>query len=48
MKNVQKFLELVNYYKWFVKSFAKIAKILYEITRNGIGERQQKAFEELK
>ena len=33
IKNVQKFLELANYYRWFVKDFAKIAKPLYEMTR---------------
>ena len=43
---------LANYYKWFVKDFATIAKLLHEITRKdkkwNWGERQQKAFEELK
>jgi len=52
MKDVQKFLGLANYYRWFVKDFAMIAKPLYEITRKdkkwNWGERQQKAFEELK
>ena len=33
MKDVQKFLGLANYYRWFVKDFAKIAKLLHEITR---------------
>jgi len=52
VKDVQKFLGLANYYRRFVKDFAKIAKPLYEITRKEMkwnwGERQQKAFEELK
>jgi len=52
MKNVQKFLGLANYYRWFVKDFAKIAKPLHEMTRKETkwswGERQRKAFEELK
>jgi len=52
MKDVQKFLGLANYYRWFVKDFTKIAKPLHEITRKEMkwnwGERQQKAFEELK
>jgi len=52
VKDVQKFLGLTNYYRWFVKDFAKIAKPLHEITRKEMkwnwGERQQKAFEELK
>jgi len=33
VKNVQKFWGLANYYKWFVKDFAKIIKPLYEIIR---------------
>ena len=52
VKNVQKFLGLANYYRWFVKDFAKIARPLYEMTRKenkwSWGEKQQKAFEELK
>jgi len=52
VKDVQKFLGLANYYRRFVKDFAKIAKPLHEMTRKerkwSWGERQQKAFEELK
>ena len=52
MKDVQKFLELANYYRQFVKDFARIAKPLYEMMRKEMkwswGERQQKVFEELK
>jgi len=52
VKDVQKFLGLANYYRWFVKDFAKIAKLLHETTRKenkwSWRERQQKAFEELK
>jgi len=52
VKDVQKFLGLANYYRWFVKDFAKIARPLYEMTRKEIkwswGEKQQKAFEKLK
>ena len=52
VKDVQKFLGLANYYRQFVKDFAKIAKPLYEMTRKETkwswGERQQKVFEELK
>ena len=52
MKDVQKFLGLANYYRWFVNDFAMIAKPLYEMTRKNKkwnwGERQQKVFEELK
>jgi len=52
MKDVQKFLGLANYYRQFVKDFAKIAKPLHKMTRKETkwnwGGRQQKAFEELK
>ena len=33
VKNVQKFLGLANYYRRFVKNFAKIAKPLHKMTR---------------
>ena len=33
VKDVQKFLGLANYYKRFVKIFAKIAKPLHELMR---------------
>jgi len=33
MKDMQKFLRLANYYRWFVKDFAKIAKPLHEMTK---------------
>ena len=52
VKDVQKFLRLANYYRWFVKDFAKIARLLHEMMRKEIKwsweERQQKVFEELK
>ena len=52
VKDVQKFLGLANYYRRFVKDFAKIARPLHEMPRKenkwSWGERQQKAFEELK
>ena len=52
VKDVQKFLGLANYYRRFVKDFAKIARPLHEMTRKenkwSWGERQQKAFEKLK
>jgi len=52
VKDVQKFLGLANYYRWFVKDFAKIAKPLHEMMRKekkwDWGEKQQKVFEELK
>ena len=44
MKNMQKCLELANYYRQFVKDFARITKPLHEMTRKEIkwswGERQ--------
>ena len=36
MKDVQKFLELANYYKWFVKDFTRMAKPLHEMTRKDV------------
>ena len=43
---------LANYYRWFVKDFAKRARLLHEMMRKenkwSWGERQEKAFEELK
>ena len=52
VKDIQEFLGLANYYRRFVKDFAKIARPLHEMTRKenkwSWGERQQKAFEELK
>jgi len=52
VKDIQKFLGLANYYRWFVKDFAKIAKLLHKMMRKETkwnwGERQQKVFEELK
>ena len=44
VKDVQKFWRLANYYKRFIKDFAKIARPLNEITRKenkwSWGERQ--------
>ena len=33
VKNIQRFLGLANYYRRFVKGFAKIVRLLYELTR---------------
>ena len=33
VKNMQKFLGLANYYRQFVKDFAKIARLLHEMMR---------------
>ena len=52
VKDVQKFLELANYYHQFIKSFASIARPLYDMVKkeqkwNWI-EKQEEAFRELK
>ena len=36
IKNVQKFLELANHYRQFVKDFTRVAKPLYEIMRKDV------------
>jgi len=49
VKNVQKFLGLANYYRQFVKDFARVEKSLHEIMRKDVkwnwGERQQRVFD---
>ena len=52
VKNMQKFLELTNYYRQFVKDFAKVAKPLHKMIKKDVKwnwrEKWQKAFEKLK
>ena len=52
VKEVQKFLELANYYRRFVKNFAKIARLLHKLMKKEQKWewkiRQKKAFEALK
>ena len=52
VKNVQKFLGLANYYRWFIEGFASIARPLYDMVKKDKKwewtEKQDKAFEELK
>jgi len=52
VKDVRKFLGLANYYRRFVKDFAKIAQLLNNLTRKEEkwkwGDKQQGAFEQLK
>ena len=31
VKNIQKFIELINYYQWFIKDFVVIARLLYNL-----------------
>ena len=52
VKDIQKFLGLVNYYKYFVKDFAKIVKPLCRLVRKdkkwSQGKEQERAFKQLK
>ena len=52
VKDVQKFLELANYYCQFIESFASIARPLYDMVKKDKQwdwtERQKKTFRELK
>ena len=52
VKNVQKFLGLANYYYRFIKSFASIAKPLYDMVKKDQkwdwAEKQEKTFRKLK
>ena len=52
VKEVQKFLGLANYYRGFMKNFARIVRLLYELTKKEQkqkwGIRQEKSFEILK
>ena len=33
IKDIQKFLELANYYWWFIKYFIFIARLLYNLVK---------------
>ena len=52
VKDVQKFLGLVNYYRQFIEGFASIAKLLHDMVKKDKKwewtERQEKVFKELK
>ena len=52
MKDVRKFLGLANYYRRFIKDFARVARSINVLTRKDVkwqwGVEQQKAFNELK
>ena len=52
VKDIQKFLELENYYYWFIKDFATIAKLLYNMIRKNQEwkwtEKQETVFRVLK
>ena len=52
VKDIQKFLELVNYYCQLIKDFVAIARLLYDIVKKSQKQkwtgRQEKTFKELK
>jgi len=52
VKEVQSFIGLCNYYRLFIKDFAKIANPIHKLTRKNVqfiwGKEQQKAFDKLK
>jgi len=52
VKEVQNFLGLANYYRWFIKNFARIAAPLHALVRKKQKwkwkEEQEKVFKELK
>ena len=52
VKDMQKFLGLANYYYWFIKGFASIARPLHDMVKKDKKwewiKKQEKAFEELK
>jgi len=51
VKDIQKFLELANYYQRFIKGFTKVVRLLHELMRKkqkwDWGIRQEKAFKAL-
>jgi len=52
VKNVRKFLGLANYYRRFIKNFARVARPINTLTQKNVKwqwrAEQQKAFDELK
>ena len=52
VKDVQKFLELANYYCWFIEGFATVARLLHNLVKKDKKwdwtEKQKKVFKELK
>jgi len=52
IKDIRKFLGLTNYYRRFIKDFARIARPMNMLTRKDVkwqwGQEQQQAFDELK
>ena len=52
VKDVQKFLGLVNYYRWFIEGFTTVARPLHDLVKKDKKwvwtEKEEKAFQELK
>ena len=52
MKDIRKFLGLANYYRRFIKDFARVTRPINALTRKDVkwqwGVEQQKAFNKLK
>jgi len=52
VKDVQKFLGLANYYRWFIEGFATVARPLHDLVKKDKKwdwrEKEEKAFRELK
>ena len=48
VKEVESFLEFVNFYKCFIKNFSHIVKPLNELKGKKQEEKHQKAFDKLK
>jgi len=52
VKDVQKFLGLANYYRWFIEGFATVARPLHDLVKENKkwdwAEREEKMFRELK
>ena len=52
VKDIQKFLELANYYCWFIEEFATVARPLHDLVKKDKKwewtEKQEEAFKKLK
>jgi len=52
VKNIRKFLDLINYYRRFIKDFAQVTRPMNMLTRKDVKwqweSKQQKAFDKLK
>ena len=52
IKDIQKFLGLANYYHWFIKGFAMVARLLHDLVKKDTKwewiRKEEKVFQELK